>query len=197
MTGRRAAALDHAQRGLALARENHDHTAEIMLLRETAMALAHFQGREDDAIADAERALAMARQAGEQTRELDTLRVLAHVNNLTGRHPAAERIARQGIDRAGERHYVADRAYFLGALGDACYGLGRYQDALDAFGRALPTFREHWLRRHEALCLLKMAESHLALGHTGPARAYLAQCQPLFRQLRMPAYVQRAQKAMQ
>lgn len=93
--------------------------------------------------------------------------------------------------------YIADRAYFLGSLGDACYGLGRYQDALKAFGRALPTFREHGLRRHEALCLLKLAESHLALGHTSQATPYLARCQPAFTDLRLPAYTQRVQKAME
>jgi tetratricopeptide (TPR) repeat protein len=196
ITGHRAAAVEYGQRGLVLARRNRDHAAEIMLLRETAFALVGIPGREEEAIGYAERALALARQAGEQTHELDTLRMLAHVNNRAGCHPVAEQIARQGVDLAGEWHYIADRAYFLGALGDACYGLGRYQDALDAFSRALPVFQEHWLRRHEALCLLKMAESHLALGHTSPASTYLGQCQPLFRQLRMSAYVLRAQNAM-
>jgi tetratricopeptide (TPR) repeat protein len=137
----------------------------------------------------------LARQAGEQTRELDTLRVLAHVNNLTGRHSSAERIARQGIDLAGERNYTADQAYFIGALGDACHGLGRYQDAIDAFSRALPTFRKHGLRRHEALCQLKMAESNLALGNDCRVKEFLVQCEPAFTELQMPAYVERAQKA--
>jgi DNA-binding SARP family transcriptional activator/tetratricopeptide (TPR) repeat protein len=196
MTGHRAEALDDAQRGLALARNNRDPGAEIMLLRDMALALAGIRGREGDAIACAERALAMARQAGEQTRELDTLRMLAHVNTFTGRHPAAERIARQGIELAQERNYVADHAYFLGTLGDACHGLGRYQDAIDAFSRALPTFRQHGLRRHEALCLLKMAESHLALGNDRQARTCLEQCQPMFTELQMPAYVHRAQKGL-
>jgi DNA-binding SARP family transcriptional activator/transcriptional regulator with XRE-family HTH domain/tetratricopeptide (TPR) repeat protein len=196
ITGRRAEALNHSQRGLALARKNQDPGAEIMLLREAAMAQAGIPGREGEAIAYAERALALARQAGEQTHELDTLRVLAHVNNLTGRHPAAEHIARQGIELAREWNYVADGAYFLGALGDACHGLGKYQDAIDAFGRALPTFRKHGLRRHEALCLLKMAESYQGLGNYRQARAYLAQCQPAFTELQMPAYVERTQKAL-
>ena len=196
-TGRRPEAAEHSQRGLDLARRNHDLPAEIMLLREAALALGGIGGRQDEAIVHAERALALARQAGEQTYELDTLWVLAHVNNLAGCHPAAEHLARQGIDLAEERHYIADRAYFLGSLGDACYGLGRYQDALKAFGRALPTFCEHGLRRHEALCLLKLAESHLALGHTSQARPYLARCQPAFTDLRLPAYTQRVQKAME
>jgi tetratricopeptide (TPR) repeat protein len=196
MAGRRPEALEYAQRGLDIARINQETGAEIMLLRGAALALAGIGGRQNEAIANAERALHLARQAGEQTRELDTLRMLAHVSNLTGRHSAAEQIARQGIDLAGERNYVADRAYFWGALGDACHGLGRYQDAIDAFGQALPTFREHGLPRHEALCLLKTAESHLALGNTSQARPYLIQSQPTFRQLRMTAYVQRAQKAL-
>jgi DNA-binding SARP family transcriptional activator/tetratricopeptide (TPR) repeat protein len=194
--GRHPEALEYAQRGLGIARANQEPGAEIMLLRGTAYALAGVQGRADEAIAGAELALDLARQAGELTHELDTLWMLAHINNCTGRHSAAEDIARQGIDLADERNYFADRAYFLGALGDACHGLGRYQDAIDAFGRALPTFRDHGLRRHEALCLLKMAESHLALGKAGRARPYLIQCQPTFSELQMPAYVQRAQKAL-
>lgn len=104
-------------------------------------------------------------------------------------------LAEQGIDLAGERNYVADHAYFAGALGDACHGLGRYQDAIDAFSRALPTFRKHGLRRHEALCLLKMGESHLALGNDCQAKEYLVQCEPVFTELQTPAYVERAQKA--
>jgi DNA-binding SARP family transcriptional activator/tetratricopeptide (TPR) repeat protein len=196
MAGRRAEALEYSQRGLSLAIRDRDPGAEIMHLRETALALAGIRGREEEAILFAERALSRAREAGEQARELDTLRMLAHVNNLTSRHSAAEHLSRQGIDLAGQRNYVADRAYFIGALGDACQGLGRYQDAIDAFGRALPMFREHGLRRHEALCMLKMAESHLALGNTNQARPYLILCQPTFRQLQMSAYLQRAQKAL-
>jgi DNA-binding SARP family transcriptional activator/tetratricopeptide (TPR) repeat protein len=196
MTGHRSQALEYAQRGLDIARANREPHAEIMLLRQAALALAGIPGRQDEAIACAGRALALARQAGEQTHELDTLRMLAHVNNLTGHRSDAEHIARQGIDLASERNYVADRAYFLGALGDACHGLGRYQDAIGAFGRALPTFRKHGLRCHEALCLLKMAESHLALGNISQARAYLFQCQPTFSQLQMPAYMHRVQKVM-
>jgi DNA-binding SARP family transcriptional activator/tetratricopeptide (TPR) repeat protein len=194
--GRRAEALKYGQRGLDLARRYCEPGAEIMLLREVAFDLAGIRGREDEAIDFAERALALARQVGEQARELDTLRMLAHVNNRAGRYSVAERLAREGMELAGERHYLADYAYFLGSLGDACCGLGRYQNAIDAFGRALPTFREHGLRRHEALCLLKMAESHLALGHTSRANAYLVQCQPVFTELRLPEYVRRAQKAI-
>ena len=194
--GRHPDALEYAQRGLEIARTNREPGAEIMLLRQAAFALSSIRGRAGEAIARAERALDLARQAGEPTHELDTLRMLAHVNNRTGHHSTAEHIARQGIDLAAEHNYIADRAYFWGALGDACHGLGRYQDAIDAFGHALPTFREHGLRRHEALCQLKLAESHLALGNTSQARPYLIQCQPTFSQLRMPEYLQRARKAM-
>jgi transcriptional regulator with XRE-family HTH domain/tetratricopeptide (TPR) repeat protein len=196
VTGRHPEALEYIQQGLDIARRNQEPHAEIALLRTAAMTLGSIRGRQDEAIASAERALDLARQAGELAHELDTLRMLAFVNYLTGRYPLAERTARQGIDLADERNYVADRAYFLGVLGDACHALGRYQDAVDAFGRALPTFREHGLRRHEALCLLKMAESHLALGDTSQARPGLIQCQPMFNQLQMPAHAQRAQKAM-
>jgi hypothetical protein len=48
----------------------------------------------------------------------------------------AEHLAREGIDLADQQHYVADRAYFIAALGDACYGLARYQDAIG--GSAAP-----------------------------------------------------------
>ena len=87
-----------------------------------------------------------ARQVNRHT-NLTLSRMLAHVNNLTGRHSAAEHIARQGIDLASEQNYIADRAYFIATLGDACHGLGRYQDAIAAFEQALPPFREHGLRQ--------------------------------------------------
>jgi DNA-binding SARP family transcriptional activator/TolA-binding protein len=196
MTGDRVQALQYSQQGLNLARRNRDTVAEIILLRESAFALAGIGGCEDEAIRIAQSSLSLARQAGEQTHELDNLQTLAHVNNLAGRYSTAEHLARQGIDLAEERHCLADLAYFGGSLGDACYGLGKYQDAINVYARALPVFREHGLRRHEALCLLKMAESHLALGNTTQARAYLDQCEAAFTELQLSAYVKRTRESI-
>jgi DNA-binding SARP family transcriptional activator/tetratricopeptide (TPR) repeat protein len=195
--GHRPEAVAPAERGLELARKLGDRHAEMMLLRNLGSALVLVDGRRHgDGVRSAERALAMARELHEPVYELDILRMLAHVNNLAGRHGIARDLCREGIGLSSRLGYTAGDAYFLGSLGDAYHGLGRYRDAIDAYMSALPIFREHGLRRHEALCLLKMAESCQALGSHDRALPFLEECLPVFGDLRLPLYEQRARRAI-
>jgi tetratricopeptide (TPR) repeat protein len=195
--GHRPDAVAPAERGLELARKLGDRHAEMMLLRIIGSALVLVDGRRhDDGVRSAEHALAMARELHEPVYELDILRMLAHVNNLAGRHGIARDLCREGIGLSSRLGYTAGDAYFLGSLGDACHGLGRYQEAIEAYSRALPVFREHAIRRHQALCLLKMAESCQALGLHDRALPFLEECLPVFGELRLPLFGQRARRAI-
>jgi tetratricopeptide (TPR) repeat protein len=80
------------------------------------------------------------------------------------------------------------QAYFLDLLGDAYNGLGRYDEAIVALTEAAAAFRQHEAQCAYAVCLFKMAQSHLALSHGDQAIGYLEQCLPIFRELRLPEH---------
>ena len=57
-----------------------------------------------------------------------------------------------------------DKAYFLNLLGDSHAGLGRHEAAIEAYRQAAEAFKSQGAHCSHALCLWKVAESHLALG---------------------------------
>jgi tetratricopeptide (TPR) repeat protein len=57
--------------------------------------------------------------------------------------------------------------------------------------RALPRFRNHSRRRHYALCLLKLGYAYQAMSRYDEASRYLEQSLPIFRELRLPRYIER------
>jgi len=63
------------------------------------------------------------------------------------------------------RRRLHNTAYFLDLLGDSHNGLGRHEAAIDA------------------LCLFKVADSHLSLGEPWHALGYLQACLPLLHEL--------------
>jgi hypothetical protein len=69
---------------------------------------------------------------------------------------------------------VAD---YLGLSGDAYYGLGRYRESAESLRSALPIFRDHFMRRHHGLCLLKMGYAYEALGDHHAAIRHLRESQ--------------------
>ena len=81
---------------------------------------------------------------------------------------------------ARRRH---DKAYFLDLLGDSHNGLGRYDAAIEAYRQAVQGFREQGAPCSYALCLFKIADSHLSLGEPWHALGYLEACLPLLRDL--------------
>jgi tetratricopeptide (TPR) repeat protein len=77
------------------------------------------------------------------------------------------------------------QAYFLDLLGDAYNGLGRYDEAIVALSEAAASFAEHGAQCAHAVCLLKIAQGHLAMGRTGQGIGYLEECLPIFRELHL------------
>ena len=78
---------------------------------------------------------------------------------------------------------MVDKAYFLDLLGDSHNGLGRYEAAIEAYRQAAEGFRSQGAECSYALCLFKVADSHLSLGEPWHAFSYLEACLPLLHQL--------------
>ena len=78
---------------------------------------------------------------------------------------------------------AADKAYFLDLLGDSHSGLGRHEAAIEAYRQAAEGFRSQGAQCSYALCLFKVADSHLSLGEPWHALGYLQACLPLLREL--------------
>ena len=84
---------------------------------------------------------------------------------------------------AGRQLY--DKAYFLDLLGDSHNGLGHTEAAIEAYRQAAEVFRAQGAQCSYALCLFKIADSHLALGEPWHAVGYLEARLPLLRDLGM------------
>jgi tetratricopeptide (TPR) repeat protein len=78
---------------------------------------------------------------------------------------------------------VDTKAYFLDLLGDSHSGLGRHEAAIEAYRQAAQGFRSQGAQCSYALCLFKVADSHLSLGEPWHALGYLQACLPLLREL--------------
>jgi tetratricopeptide (TPR) repeat protein len=81
------------------------------------------------------------------------------------------------------RRRLHDTAYFLDLLGDSHNGLGRHEAAIEAYRQAAEGFRSQGAQCSYALCLFKLAESHLSLGEPWHALGYLQACLPLLHEL--------------
>jgi tetratricopeptide (TPR) repeat protein len=95
-------------------------------------------------------------------------------------------------DHVNASTQVLGQAYFLDLLGDAYNGLGRYDEAIAALSEAAEAFRRHDARCAHAVCLFKIAQSHLAMGRGELAIGYLEECLPVFRDLRLPDHERQA-----
>ena len=81
------------------------------------------------------------------------------------------------------RRHLHDKAYLLDLLGDGHNGLGRHHAAIEAYRQAAEGFRSQGAQCSYALCLFKVADSHLALGEPWHALGYLEACLPLLHEL--------------
>src|SRR5260370_13592116 len=89
----------------------------------------------------------------------------------------------EGLGVGAATRQPHDRAYFLDLLGDSHNGLGRYDAAIEAYRQAAQGFRAQGAQCSYALCLFKIADSHLLLGEPWHAIGYLEACLPLLRDL--------------
>jgi tetratricopeptide (TPR) repeat protein/DNA-binding XRE family transcriptional regulator len=185
------------QAALRLATEIGDRQAEALALRMLALAIMYTDPADrDEAVTSAERALALARELGEPALELEILHTAAHVCNLAGLHDAALRHCEVGTPLARRLGLQVNVAGLSGIRGDSHHSLGRYREAVEAFRSALPVFRDHFLHRHHALCLLKLGYAYQALGDREAAARHLQESVEIFDRLRLDHYTTRAREAL-
>lgn len=188
-------ARQSADRAMHLARDADDRQTEILALRIRAIALANLPGQRAEALASAEQARGLVSGFGDATFEHEVLHSVASVYNLTGRHEDALHLRQDGL-ALGRDLGVQALADWLGLLGDAYHGLGRYSEAAESFRGALPFYRDHFMRRHHALCLLKMGYAYQAMGNYRIAISHLQESLGIFEQLRLAHYIERARNAL-
>jgi tetratricopeptide (TPR) repeat protein len=99
-------------------------------------------------------------------------------------------------DHVGASTQVLGEAYFLDLLGDAYNGLGRYDEAIVALSEAATAFQRHGAQCAHAVCLFKIAQSHLAMAHSEQAIGYLEECLPIFQELHLPDHEEQALRAL-
>jgi tetratricopeptide (TPR) repeat protein len=115
---------------------------------------------------------------------------------LAGRYERALALSSARRDLSTEIGDTTGVAIGWGLTGDACYGLGRYSDALAAYHQALPTFRDQALCRSQALCLYKLGCAHHALRRYDEAARCFAESLPRFRDLGLAGYAWRAEAGL-
>jgi DNA-binding SARP family transcriptional activator len=180
-----------AGHALSLARQQSDRQVQFLALRMLALAQASFPDGQEQGVASCARALAFAREFGEPTWEIEMLHSTAHIYNLAGRHEEAITACHEGLRVSGGIGISVGQFEWEGVLADAYQGLGRYQDAADILAKAIPGFRDHFMRRHHALALLKLGYAHQAMGKFTEAIGHLEEALPIFGDLRLPHYEER------
>jgi tetratricopeptide (TPR) repeat protein len=185
-----------AERAIHLARAAGDEHGESLALRLLALAVGSLPDQTTDAVTSAEQALTLARHLGKPQLEFEVLHTVANVYNMAARHQDSLRISRQGTDLAQKLAMRAAAAEWLGIRADAYQGLGRYQEAAEALHRALPIYRDHFMRRHEGLCLLKLGFAYQAMGDRQTAAGYLTESMTIFGQLQLDRHIERAREAL-
>ncbi len=100
-----------------------------------------------------------------------------------------------GAGAAGRPPHNA--AYFLDLLGDSHQGLGHGEAAIEAYRQASEAFRAQGAQCSYALCLFKIADSHLSLGEPWHALGYLEACLPLLRDLGLSRFERLARRQLE
>jgi DNA-binding SARP family transcriptional activator/tetratricopeptide (TPR) repeat protein len=177
-----------AMRSLALARTLAERQTEFLALRMLALTQGNLPDYREEAIRSSEQALAVVREFDQPAWELEVMHSVAHVANLTGRHQEAINLCHEAHDLQGKFGVNFDEADWLGIMADAHHGLGRYREAAEALSMAFPIFRDQFMRRHQALCLLKLGYAYQAMGDYGQAITSARESLPIFRELRLAQY---------
>jgi diguanylate cyclase (GGDEF)-like protein len=139
-----AAAADHVDEGLAIARElGPPNGFALGVLHSTRSDLRLIAGRAEEALADADAAIGHLIAGGEPNPYVFGVTVRAHVQALhaLGRLDDAQRAGEGALDRLGDRVPQA-RSLILSTLAEALREAGRLQEAYDTLARSAALERE-------------------------------------------------------
>jgi DNA-binding SARP family transcriptional activator/transcriptional regulator with XRE-family HTH domain len=181
---------------LVLARQLADRQTEFLALRILALSQTSLPDSLWEGVRSIEEALVIVRELAEPAWEMEVLHTTAHIYNVAGQYEAAIKICHKGVDIIQRLDVPVGQFEWDGVIADAYYGLGRYQEAADILAQAVPGFRDHFMRRHQALALLKLGYANQAMGKFTEAISQLEQALPIFCDLRLPHYEQRVQETI-
>lgn len=187
----------HSERALSIARAHQDPHGEFMASRILGMAQVSVPGLAEQGVATCEHALRLVQGHDDPACERELLHTVASVYNWTQRHDAALGLCQRGLALDGSLGYPAGAGPWLGVLGEAYHHLGRHREAIETLSRALSISQRSHMRRHQALCLLKLGYTYQAMGDYEAATRYIEKSVPIFAELRLPHYVERAREALE
>ncbi|MFI9150621.1 AfsR/SARP family transcriptional regulator [Streptomyces sp. NPDC053367] len=141
------------------------------------------QGRVEAAVVRFTKCLRVSQRAGYRPGEAQALRCLGQSRRAVGDHPAAADAYRQA---AAISEGLGDRLSATHAtcwLGDVLVRQGEHREGRRLLARSLWTYREFGNLWGEAATLYALAEAHLAVGRSGPARSRAEAAVRLWRQI--------------
>ncbi|MBG0850356.1 tetratricopeptide repeat protein [Streptomyces spinoverrucosus] len=141
------------------------------------------QGRVEAAVARFTKCLRVSQVAGYRPGEAQALRCLGQSHRALGAYPAAADAYRQAIaisEELGDRLSVTHATCWLG---DVLVRQGEHREGRRLLARSLWTYREFGNLWGEAATLYALAEAHLAVGRSAPARTRAQAAVRLWRQI--------------
>jgi hypothetical protein len=140
---------------LGLARQLSDRQIEFLALRIRALSQVNV-GHIRPGVRSAEDALAIVAELNEPVWELEVLHTTVTAYAVAGELDQALRNCQRGMDIVRRLNLPVARFEWDGLSADIYQRLGRYQEAADTLAPAIPGFRDHFMRRHHSLALLKL-----------------------------------------
>jgi tetratricopeptide (TPR) repeat protein len=131
-----AAAQSYAEQALVIFRETNDRLEEAQALNNLGMVMA-WQGDYDRAKTYYEQSLTIKRETGDQSGESETLAFLSLLYHHLDDNEAALRYGQDARRVAQEADVRAEEARALAHTGHALFGLGRFDEAAEAYQQAL------------------------------------------------------------
>lgn len=172
-----------AERALGLARDRRDDETAAVALRALGLVGLELEGA-PQALEHLRAAVAAARRAGSDARLAESRMSLAHALLMDGQSTAALRQAGLAMKQPAARRdgrLAQQHALILTRL-------GRYDEALEGFRRALALVRRADCARDEVVVLLNRGTVQTYRGALRAATADLTECEALARRIGQPLF---------
>ncbi|MET9506780.1 tetratricopeptide repeat protein [Streptomyces sp. NPDC006622] len=168
--GHQEQTMAHLRRATVLFEELGEANQQSLTHSTTAYVLNLF-GRVEEALAAAEQALALARVAGDHVRVAMCLNNLAWLHSTSNRPEESLVYFEEAIGMLQDGDGSGIKAHFQDTLGYTLHLLNRYEEAVEAYRHALETYEKLGDHLHLIGSLMRLGDTHLAMGDREAARA--------------------------
>ncbi|MFH9864354.1 BTAD domain-containing putative transcriptional regulator [Streptomyces sp. NPDC017202] len=169
--GHREQALDHLRRATTIFEELDAVADQARAHYGTACALYLF-GRIPEAVAFSERGLALSRAAGDELWTAECLNELAWFHSNLGHLEKSLVYSEEALAMFEGLDAPWQRAQSWDCLGYALRQLGRYEESVATYRRAMKAFGELGDHRNAVGVLMRLGDTRLAMGDREAARAH-------------------------